>query len=155
MTFICQAYIFSPQILNLFRGSSMVEHAAVNRRVAGSSPARGAKKPQANLGLFCLCSQCMLFILSSSIKFTLDKLLTSREDCPSIIMPRFLFTLKSSFPGKLFIPKIIIPVQKLWFAKSNSNPAEAELLSGISLNKNFKINLLAGSIRQLTDCSRS
>ncbi len=27
-----------------FRGSSMVEHATVNRRVAGSSPARGAKK---------------------------------------------------------------------------------------------------------------
>ena len=26
-----------------FRDSSMVEHAAVNRRVAGSSPARGAK----------------------------------------------------------------------------------------------------------------
>ena len=24
----------------------MVEHSAVNRRVAGSSPARGAKKPQ-------------------------------------------------------------------------------------------------------------
>jgi hypothetical protein len=28
----------------LFRDSSMVEHSAVNRRVAGSSPARGAKK---------------------------------------------------------------------------------------------------------------
>ena len=27
-----------------FRGSSMVEHATVNRRVAGSSPARGAEK---------------------------------------------------------------------------------------------------------------
>ncbi len=29
---------------NVFRDSSMVEHSAVNRRVAGSSPARGAKK---------------------------------------------------------------------------------------------------------------
>jgi hypothetical protein len=27
-----------------FLGSSMAEHAAVNRRVAGSSPARGAKE---------------------------------------------------------------------------------------------------------------
>ncbi len=27
----------------IFRDSSMVEHPAVNRRVAGSSPARGAK----------------------------------------------------------------------------------------------------------------
>ena len=31
---------------NKFRDSSMVEHSAVNRRVAGSSPARGANKPQ-------------------------------------------------------------------------------------------------------------
>ena len=31
---------------NRFRDSSMVEHSAVNRRVAGSSPARGANKPQ-------------------------------------------------------------------------------------------------------------
>ncbi len=39
----------SPQnvyIENVFRDSSMVEHAAVNRRVAGSSPARGAKNPE-------------------------------------------------------------------------------------------------------------
>ena len=28
----------------IFRGSSMVEHATVNRRVVGSSPSRGAKK---------------------------------------------------------------------------------------------------------------
>ena len=29
---------------SIFRGSSMVEHATVNRRVVGSSPSRGAKK---------------------------------------------------------------------------------------------------------------
>ena len=29
---------------SIFRGSSMVEHATVNRRVVGSSPSRGARK---------------------------------------------------------------------------------------------------------------
>ena len=33
----------------IFRGSSMVEHATVNRRVAGSSPARGARKKAAHI----------------------------------------------------------------------------------------------------------
>lgn len=37
---------------NKFRDSSMVEHSAVNRRVAGSSPARGANGPEvANLAI--------------------------------------------------------------------------------------------------------
>ena len=40
-----------------FRGSSMVEHATVNRRVAGSSPARGAGKRAAHF----LIKVCCLF----------------------------------------------------------------------------------------------
>jgi hypothetical protein len=38
------AYIDKPNLKG-FRGSSMAEHAAVNRRVVGSSPTRGAKNP--------------------------------------------------------------------------------------------------------------
>ena len=34
-----------PQREDIFLDSSMVEHAAVNRGVVGSSPTRGAKKP--------------------------------------------------------------------------------------------------------------
>ena len=36
--------ISSNNVDQIFRGSSMVEHATVNRRVVGSSPSRGAKK---------------------------------------------------------------------------------------------------------------
>lgn len=44
-----QVYIYSPSALSRrrkFRDSSTVEHAAVNRRVVGSNPTRGAKKRQ-------------------------------------------------------------------------------------------------------------
>ncbi len=37
-------FLFLMFLLFVFRVSSMVEHSAVNRRVVGSNPTRGAKK---------------------------------------------------------------------------------------------------------------
>lgn len=43
---------FYAHILIVLRGSSMAEHAAVNRRVVGSSPTRGAKIPTIGISSF-------------------------------------------------------------------------------------------------------
>ena len=45
------------KLCNIFLGSSMAEHATVNRRVAGSNPARGAKESVGNYRRFFVSSQ--------------------------------------------------------------------------------------------------
>ena len=67
----------SVKTMELFLGSSMAEHSAVNRRVVGSSPTRGAiLKKKANCLLFLLFIFCRIIGSSKflhSVKICLRK----------------------------------------------------------------------------------
>ncbi len=87
----------------------MVEHAAVNRRVAGSSPARGAKQiePQEDFGAFYLCILCMFYIPVGLTRFILGKLKICKGEFMNIIMDCYRHIQKDISRGRLFTQRNI------------------------------------------------